>query len=126
MPSAGVEGEEQEEDGEVEDGDQVFVTQICAEEEWISSGHTHSQRLAEEAQKEKRKKSMEEMVPAHYLEQFQEVFEKDEFDRLPECCQWDHAIELVPGTEPFSSKIYPLNLDEQKHLDEFLEENWKN
>ena len=34
----------------------------------------------------------------------------------------DHAIELVLGTEPFASKIYPLNLDEQKH-DEFLEQN---
>ena len=66
---------------------------------------------------------MEEMVPAHYLEPFREVFKKDEFDRLPECHQWDHAIELIPGTEPFASKIYPLNLDEQKHQDEFLEEN---
>ena len=89
MPSAGVEGEEREEDGEVEDGDWIFVTQLFPEEgsEWIASAHTHSQRLSEEAQKEKWKKSMEEMVPAHYLEPFQEVFKKDEFDRLPECHQ---------------------------------------
>ena len=117
-----MEGEEREEDGEV-DGDWIFVTQIFSEEEWISSAHIHSQRLAEEAQKEKRKKSMEEMVPVHYLEQFQEVSKKDKFDKLPEHHQWDHAIKLVPGTKPFSSKIYPLNLDEQKRLDEFLEEN---
>ena len=39
IPSAGVEGEEQEEDGEVEDGDWIFVTQIHSEEEreWIAS-----------------------------------------------------------------------------------------
>jgi len=80
MPSAGVEGEEQEEDGEVEDGDLIFVTQIFPEEEreWIARAHTHSQMLAEESQKEKGKKLMEEMVPVHYLEQFWEVFEKDE------------------------------------------------
>ena len=44
MPSAGVEEEEQEEDGEVEDGDQIFVTQLLPEEgsEWIASAHTHS------------------------------------------------------------------------------------
>ena len=47
MPSAGVEGEEREEDGEVEDGDWIFVTQIRSEEEWISSAHTHSQQLAD-------------------------------------------------------------------------------
>ena len=87
MPSAGVEGEEREEDGKVEDGDWIFVTQIHPEEgrEWISSTHTHSQRPAEEAQKEKWKKSMEEMVPVHYLKLFQEIFEKEKFDRLPEC-----------------------------------------
>ena len=35
-----MEGEEQEEDGEVEDGDRIFVTQIHSEEEWIPV-HTH-------------------------------------------------------------------------------------
>ena len=63
------------------------------------------------------------MVPEHYLSQWKEVFSKSEFDQLPERWKWDHAIELVPGSEPFASKIYPLSLDEQKQLDEFLEEN---
>jgi len=49
------------------------------EREWIASAHMHLKRLAEEAQKEKWKKLMEEMVPAHYLEQFQEGFKNNEF-----------------------------------------------
>jgi len=51
------------------------------------------------------------------------VFAKEDFDILLEHKQWDHAIELVPGSEPKSSKVYPLSLVEQKELDSFLEEN---
>src|SRR3954465_646745 len=32
-------------------------------------------------------------------------------------------IELVPGAQPIDCKIYPLSLEEQKQLDEFLKEN---
>jgi len=51
------------------------------------------------------------------------VFAKEDFDILPEHRQWDHTIELVPGSEPKSLKVYPLSLVEQKKLDSFLEEN---
>jgi len=51
------------------------------------------------------------------------VFAKKDFDILPEHRQWDHAIELIPGSEPKSSKVYPLSPVEQKELDSFLEEN---
>jgi len=51
------------------------------------------------------------------------VFAKEDFDILPEHCKWDHAIELIPGAEPKSSKVYPLSLLEQAELDAFLEEN---
>jgi len=54
---------------------------------------------------------------------FESVFAKEDFDILPEHRQWDHAIELIPGSEPKSSKVYPLSLVEQKELDSFLEEN---
>jgi hypothetical protein len=77
--------EEEEEVKELEEGDRIFATRLYSErEERIAS--THSQKLAEEAQREKRKRSMEEMVPVHYLEEFREVFEKEEFDKLPERC----------------------------------------
>jgi len=51
------------------------------------------------------------------------VFAKEDFNILPEHRQWDHAIELTPGSEPKSSKVYPLSPVEQKELDSFLEEN---
>jgi len=51
------------------------------------------------------------------------MFAKEDFDILPEHCKWDHAIELIPGAEPKSSKVYPLSPLEQAELDTFLEEN---
>ena len=60
-----------------------------------------------------------------YINDFPEVFKKQGFDSLPERRPWDHAIELTPGSKPVDCKVYPLNLDEQKALDEFLEENLK-
>jgi len=51
------------------------------------------------------------------------VFAKEDFDILPEYCKWDHAIELIPGAKPKSSKVYPLSPLEQVELDAFLEEN---
>ena len=54
---------------------------------------------------------------------FESVFAKKDFNVLPEHRQWDHAIELIPGSEPKSSKVYPLSPVEQKELDFFLEEN---
>jgi len=51
------------------------------------------------------------------------VFEKEDFDILLEHRQWDHAIELIPGSVPKLLKVYPLSLVEQKELDFFLKEN---
>jgi len=58
-----------------------------------------------------------------YVAEFQSMFTKEDFDILPEHHKWDHAIELIPGAEPKSSKVYPLSLLEQTELDAFLEEN---
>ena len=58
-----------------------------------------------------------------YVTEFQSVFAKEDFDILPEHRKWDHAIELIPGAKPKSSKVYPLSLLEQEELDAFLEEN---
>ena len=33
---------------------------------------------------------------------------------------WDHAIDLKPGFQPKKGKIYPLSLDEQKEVQDFL------
>jgi len=58
-----------------------------------------------------------------YVAEFRSVFAKEDFDILLEHCKWDHTIELIPGTEPKSSKVYPLSPLEQAELNAFLEEN---
>jgi len=53
------------------------------------------------------------LLPA-YVTEFQSVFTKEDFDILLEHRKWDHTIELIPGAEPKSSKVYPLSLLEQE------------
>jgi len=81
-----------------------------------------SQKLAEGACRsvEVRKKSF---ILPDCVRGFESIFAKKDFDILPEHRQWDHAIELIPGSEPKSSKVYLLSSVEQKELDSFLEEN---
>ena len=62
------------------------------------------------------------MLPPHYLE-YREVFDKADFDTLPERRPWDHAIELTADFKPIDCKVYPLTELEQVALEEFLHEN---
>ena len=94
---------------------------------YIGATGSVSQQLQERAMKEAgtQKRTFEEVVPREYHD-FKDVFSKESFDELPPRRPWDHAIEFLPGKEPkFKSKLYPMNLDEQKQLDEFLDENLK-
>jgi len=81
-----------------------------------------SQRLAEGARHSKETQAATTPLPAYVVE-FQLVFAKEDFDILPEHRKWDYAIELIPGAEPKSSKVYLLSPLEQTELDAFLEEN---
>jgi len=81
-----------------------------------------SQRLVEGARHSKETYAATAPLPPYVVE-FQSVFTKEDFDILLEHRKWDHAIELIPGVEPKSSKVYPLSLLEQAELDTFLEEN---
>jgi len=65
----------------------------------------------------------EPFTPPNYIRGFESVFAKEDFNILLEHRQWDHAIELILGSEPRLSKVYPLSLVEQKELHSFLEEN---
>ena len=84
---------------------------------------TQAQRMAEEAGHGK-EKTTEEKISWHYRD-YIKVFAKELFDALPERRPWDHAIELKPDSKAVDCKIYPLSRDEQRHLDEFLDENLK-
>jgi len=83
---------------------------------------TTSQRLAERARHSKETQAATTPLPVYVVE-FQSVFAKEDFDILLEHRKWDHAIELIPGAEPKSLKVYPLFPLEQTELDAFLEEN---
>ena len=48
---------------------------------------------------------------------------KQSFDVLLEPKEWDHAVELIPGSTPSGCKVYPLSPVEKKELDIFLKEN---
>jgi len=80
------------------------------------------QRFVEGARRSKETQATTTPLPAYVVE-FQSVFAKEDFDILPEHHKWDHAIKLIPGADPKSSKVYPLSLLEQTELDAFLEEN---
>jgi len=67
---------------------------------------TTSQHLAEEARRSKETQTTTAPLPA-YIAEFQSMFAKEDFDILPEHRKWDHAIELISGAEPKSSKVYP-------------------
>jgi len=111
-------------EAEYEPGDRLFMTSILlgSTREDLRAASTTSQKLAEGACRsaEARKKPF---IPPDCIRGFESVFAKEDFDVLPEHRQWDHAIELILGAEPKSSKVYPLSPVEQKELDSFLEEN---
>ncbi|GLB34376.1 putative transposition, RNA-mediated [Lyophyllum shimeji] len=110
----------------MEEGDRLLATALfgypAAEE--IRASQTTPQRLAEAFARNSAPKDFRDAVP-DYLHDFEDVFSKAAFDELPERKQWDHAIELEPGSTPSSCKVYPLAPNEQAELDAFLEENLK-
>ncbi len=79
--------------------------------------------LAAKANADKKSKTFKEMVP-DWCRDFNNLFDKDNFDELPEPKTWDHAIELTPNANAnLDCKVYPLNQNEQAELDKFLDEN---
>ena len=109
---------------DVEEGDRIWMKypkplqNVRRNKAFIRAHQSISNSLAEEFERNKKM----DPIPEQY-KGFEEVFEKAEFDTLPPKWPWDHAIELKPGSEPTGCKIYPLNLDEQRELDTFLEEH---
>jgi len=104
--------------------DRLFMTRILPDStaEDLRAASTTSQKLAEGARRST-EAWKEPFILPDCVRGFESVFTKEDFDVLLEHRQWDHAIKLIPGSEPKSSKVYPLSLVEQKELDSFLEEN---
>jgi hypothetical protein len=69
--------------------------------------------------KDGRAKSINEIVLEkfhHYLK----MFEKKASERMLVRKPWDHIIDMKPGFEPKKAKIIPLSPQEQKEVEEFL------
>jgi len=109
---------------EYKQGDRLFMTRILLDPavEDLRATSTISQKLTEGARQALEMWKGLLTLP-DCVKGFESVFTKEDFDILPEHRQWDHAIELVPDSEPKSSKVYPLSPVEQKELDSFLKEN---
>ena len=86
----------------LDEGDWLLILFIGAWSEEIRAAQTISQKLAE-AMGGTSSMRFEDIVPKPYQE-FQDVFAKESFDKLPDQKQWDHTIELVPDTHNFSTK----------------------
>ncbi len=83
----------------------------------------HANNLVAKANTDKKSQTFKEMVPERCRD-FNDLFDKDNFDELPEPKMWDHAIELTPNASAnLDCKVYPLNRNEQAELDKFLDEN---
>ncbi len=107
-------------DEELEEGETILAIDfmqailICAH---------HTNDLATKANTDKKSKMFEEMVP-DWCRDFNDLFDKDNFNELPEPKTWDHAIELTPNASAnLDCKVYPLNRNKQVELDKFLNEN---
>jgi len=102
----------------------LFLTCLLPEPDQVDlqATTTASQRLAEGTRCSAEAQAAATPLPA-YVAEFRSIFAKEDFDILPKHCKWDHAIELIPGAEPKSSKVYPLSPLEQAELDAFLEKN---
>jgi len=111
-------------EAEYEPGDRLFMTRILPDStvEDLRATSMISQKLAVGACRSAETQKKPFILP-DCIRGFKSIFAKEDFNILPEHRQWDHAIELIPGSEPKSSKVYLLSLVEQKELDSFLKEN---
>jgi len=109
---------------EYETGDRLFMTRLLLEPaaEDLCATSTISQKLAKGAHRASEMQKGLLTLP-DYAKGFELVFTKKDFDILLKHRQWNYTIELIPGSEPKLSKVYPLSPVEQKELDFFLEEN---
>src|SRR5882724_8180064 len=87
---------------ELDRGDRLFICFIGEPSEEVKATQMISQRFVE-ATEGTRSTCFKDIVPKPYQE-FKDIFTKESFDELPDQKKWDHAIELVPDAQTFSTK----------------------
>ena len=98
------------------------IVEELEEEVHICIKESISQQLEHQLGDQQKDQTIEELVPATFLA-YWKVFEKEASQRFLDQRPWDHAINLKPDFVPKDCKIYPLTLDKQKSLDNFIREN---
>jgi hypothetical protein len=85
----------------IEEDDCVFtaVVHLVDPHHCVHALSTVSGRLAEAFAKNLKPKGFEDIVLTS-LHSYADVFSETAFDSLPECCKWDHAIELEREPSP--------------------------
>ena len=87
-----------------------------------------STRLAIDELKNKKTLTIEDIKNGPFAE-FADVFSDEGFNELPPHRSYDHEVVLLPEFDQvqhrLKSKIYQLSYEEQKELDQFIEENLK-
>ena len=108
---------------ELQDGERLLAPDwegyIREGAEQLRATSTHASTIAQEEAKLKKEQTFQERVPSMYHD-FRDLFEKEDFDKLPPHTKWSHVIELVQGARPVDCKVYPLTLAEQEELRKFI------
>ncbi|KAH9246539.1 hypothetical protein BASA81_015914 [Batrachochytrium salamandrivorans] len=63
------------------------------------------------------------VFPPDILSSFSSLFSEDQAETLPPHRDFDCAIDLKPGSEPFHGKIYQLTREEDKVMQEWIKDN---
>ncbi|KAH9271283.1 hypothetical protein BASA83_006609 [Batrachochytrium salamandrivorans] len=62
-------------------------------------------------------------VPPDILSSFSSLFSEDQAETLPPHRDFDCSIDLKPGSEPFHGKIYQLTREEDKVMQDWIQDN---
>ena len=65
---------------------------------------------------------LKDAVPSQF-HNYLDVFSDEKATRFPKSTSWDHKIEMKPGFEPKSFKIYPMTPKEDTMTKEFINDN---
>jgi hypothetical protein len=78
---------------------------------FVHASSTVSGCLAEASAKNSKPKGFADIVLT-FLHIYADVFSETAFNSLPECCKWDHTIELEHKPSPEFCKVYSMTLTE--------------
>jgi hypothetical protein len=58
----------------------------------------------------------------HEYRKYTKLFAEELENGVPEYSKWDYAIDLIDGTNPTFTKIYPLNITQLETLREYIDD----